>query len=59
MKAWVKLLLGISAIGLVWLVLLPQIGRWTPVRQHIDHMRSADIEVDAMFYSELRGVPGL
>lgn len=58
-RNWLQLALASLAIGLVWLVLLPRLSTWSPVRQHIETMRAADIQVDAMFYSELSHVPGL
>jgi hypothetical protein len=59
MKKWMQLAGASLAIGLVWLVLLPRLSDWSPVRRHIETMRAADIQVDAMFYSELSHVPGL
>lgn len=50
---------AVICVGVVWLVVLPRLANWTPVREHIDRMQAAEIEVDAMFYSELSHVPGL
>jgi hypothetical protein len=59
MKKWLQLGGASLCISMIWLVLLPMLTRWSPVQQHIESMRTADIHVDAMFYSELSSVPGL
>lgn len=59
MKKWIQLGIATLAIGIVWLVVLPKLATWHPVRLHIQTMQAADIQVDAMFYSELDHVPGL
>ncbi len=56
---WIKFSLAVICVGAVWLAILPRLANWTPVREHIDRMQAAEIEVDAMFYSELSHVPGL
>lgn len=59
MRPWIKLTIGLSLLAATWLVVLPMLSRWQPVRDHIDRMQAAEIQVDAMFYSELNYVPGL
>ncbi len=58
-RRWIKFVGALSVVYAVWFVLLPSLTNWRPVREHIDRMQSADIHVDAMFYSELSYVPGL
>jgi hypothetical protein len=45
-------------MAVVWLVGLPWLAKWPPVKQHLQRMQTAQIEVDAMFYSELKWLPG-
>lgn len=53
-----RLICALIIVGSIWLILLPAIARWSPVRQHICTMQSAGIAVDAMFYTELNWLPG-
>lgn len=59
MKRWLRLIAALSIVYAIWFIVLPRLTMWSPVREHIDRMQSADIQVDAMFYSELSFVPGL
>ncbi|MFO0942685.1 MAG: hypothetical protein U0930_18260 [Pirellulales bacterium] len=59
MQRWLKLFVALGLVYAIWFVALPSMTTWRPVREHIDRMQSADIQVDAMFYSELSFVPGL
>lgn len=56
---WIKFSVAVAFVGVIWFAVLPRLANWTPVREHIDRMQAAEIEVDAMFYSELSHVPGL
>ena len=56
-QPYLRLLFALSGIGLVWLMVLPQLAKFAPVEEHIQRMQSAKIEVDAMFYSELNWQP--
>ena len=57
--AWIKFSVAAILVCTIWLAILPHLANWRPVREHIDRMQAAEIEVDAMFYSELNHVPGL
>lgn len=46
-------LISVAVVGLVWLVVLPWLGRFAPVRRHVDALHAAEINASAMFYSEL------
>lgn len=45
--AWTATLL------VVWLVILPSIGRLTSVREHVARLEAARIDPSAMYYTEL------
>lgn len=48
-----KLLLAAACVGWVWLIGLPWLGQWQPVRQHVDRLNTQRINASAMFYTEL------
>lgn len=48
-----KLLLGCLAIAAIWLVLLPRISQWRPIRSMIHSHQAVGIDPSAMFYSDL------
>jgi hypothetical protein len=48
---------ALALIAVVWLVVLPGIGRLPAVRRHSDAMRAGEIEASAMFYTELNWTP--
>lgn len=52
-----KFAMGVGVIAMVWLVLLPQLARIGPIKKHIQMMQDRDINVGAMFYSELNWQP--
>jgi hypothetical protein len=52
------LLCALLVVAVTWLVILPAVSRWDPVQRHIRSMQTADIAVDAMFYTELNWLPG-
>ena len=41
------------SVAVLWLVVLPWLGKQRPIREHVDALRAADINASAMFYSEL------
>lgn len=53
MQRHFKLTLWIAALAFIWCVALPWFGQFKPVRQHIDAMQAKNINVGAMFYTEL------
>lgn len=48
-----KLLVLSTLLIVIWLVVLPWIGRLPAVSDHIERMKSNRIHPDAMFYTEL------
>ncbi len=53
----VGLLVCVVTVALIWCVVLPWVGRFESVRAHIEAMEDGDINVGAMFYSELNWEP--
>ena len=47
------LLVAVLALRVGWGVLLPALGRWQRIRNHVDAMERQQINVGAMFYTEL------
>ena len=45
------------AVSAVWLVVLPWIGRWESVENHLELLDSRRIDASAMFYTELEDRP--
>ncbi len=56
-KAHLKLFLWIVALTFVWCVALPRFALLKPIREHIDAMQAKEINVGAMFYTELEWSP--
>lgn len=52
-RGWPALAIAGGHIALVWLVLLPAVGRWSPVETWIDRNQAAGIDPSVKFYSEL------
>jgi hypothetical protein len=48
-----KFLLAAGCVGWVWLIGLPWLGQWQPIRQHVDRLNAQRINASAMFYTEL------
>ena len=44
---------AVLVIALLWLVILPRVAQWPPVRSRIERNEAAGIDPSAMFYSEL------
>jgi len=47
------------ALGIVWLVILPAIGRQADVAAHISSQKQMGIDPSAMFYTELEIAPAV
>ena len=52
-RAHLKLAAWIIALAFIWCVALPRFAQLKPIRQHIDAMQAENINVGAMFYTEL------
>lgn len=50
---WFRLMVLVLGIVLVWSVLLPWVGRWSVVREHLELMERSNINAGAMFYTEV------
>jgi len=48
-----KLLFASALIAATWLVVLPRLSRWAPIRSMIQAHEAAGIDPSAMFYSDL------
>jgi hypothetical protein len=53
------LVAAITAIGVLWLAVLPALGRLPAVREHIARNDSLQIDPSAKFYTELPAMPEL
>ncbi|MGB7325287.1 MAG: hypothetical protein WBD31_10490 [Rubripirellula sp.] len=53
MKPAIKLASCVLAIAVIWLVVLPWIGRRAVVSERIDWLDSKGIDASAMYYTEL------
>jgi len=45
------------ALAVIWLGLLPAVGRWPPVARHVRRMEEGGVNPAAMVYSELDRLP--
>ena len=54
-----RLLVTTATLAFVWLVVLPRLATWGPVRQLIERNRREGINADAMFYTEIGEVEGI
>ncbi len=43
--------------GAIWLLVLPWIGNWESVENHLELLESRRIDASAMFYTELEDRP--
>jgi hypothetical protein len=48
-----RLAVGLTAILVIWLAVLPRIADQPPVRRHIEFLEQRQIDPSAMFYTEL------
>ena len=56
MATWhtrLRLLVAIAVMAWIWLVLLPYVSRYEPIRAMIESHEAAGIDPSAMFYSDL------
>lgn len=54
-----RLLIAAAAVLALWLIVLPEVADYPPVRRHIDRNRDRQVEADAMFYTEVGPVQGI
>lgn len=48
---------AVATVAVVWLIVLPAVGRWPTVRARIDRNEARGINPEAMFYTELNAMP--
>jgi hypothetical protein len=53
----IQLCLCVAALVLIWCVGLPTLAKFRPLREHIDAMEKGEVNVNAMFYTELNWDP--
>ena len=51
-----RLALAVAAAGVIWLVLLPRIGSWRPVREFVRSNEAAGINPSAVYYTEVEAM---
>lgn len=56
-KGRLKFAAALAVLALVWLVVLPLIGRQPIVSQHIEQQQQRGVNPSALFYSELEFLP--
>jgi len=56
---WCQLLAAVTAVVIVWLGILPQIGRAPRVQAYIEHNEHLGIDPSVKFYSELPAMPAI
>lgn len=52
-RSHLKLTCAVLLTGLIWLVVLPRLSRWEPIRERIRANEAAGIDPSALFYSDL------
>jgi hypothetical protein len=52
----VRLLFGLAAGGMVWLIVLPRMASTDGVRQHLRFLKERRIEAGAMYYTDLEAM---
>jgi hypothetical protein len=52
-----RLAFATAILAVVWLVVLPSIGRYPAVERHVRLMESRDVNPSAMVYTELEHLP--
>ncbi len=55
-KGWLSLCLGVSAILIVWTLVLPWVGSRGPVRMQIENLDRHGIDPAALYYTDLEAM---
>ncbi len=58
-QRWIRLAVAMAAIAIVWLIVLPLIGKQPMVSEHIATQQRLQIDPSALFYSELEIAPAI
>jgi len=56
-RGWIYLITISGMIAIIWMVVLPRLGRWEPVRRWIGFLDAHHIDPAALFYTDLDGLP--
>ena len=56
---WLRFTTAVSCVVLLWLVVLPWLGRQAQVVEHIQTLQEQRIDPSAMYYSELEILPAI
>jgi len=54
-----RLALAVAAAGVIWLVVLPWVGSWQPVREFVRGNEAAGINPSAVYYTEVEAMGGI
>ena len=54
-----RLALAVAAAGVIWLVILPRVGSWGPVREFVRGNEAAGINPSAVYYTEVEAMGGI
>ena len=57
-RAIARLCFALVMLAIIWGVVLPQLSDYQPIAQHIQSMQAHEVEVDALFYTDLGWIPG-
>lgn len=55
-QRFAQLLLGLAALALVWLVVLPHLASYDGMRRRLDFLEERRIDAGAMYYTELEAM---
>ena len=50
---WTSLGIGVSTILIVWMLVLPRVGAWKPVRARIEYLDRQGVDPAALYYTDL------
>jgi len=56
---WLLFVAAVSSVALLWLVVLPWLGRQDQVADHIQALQEQRIDPSAMYYTELEILPAI
>ena len=56
---WLRLIVGCTLLSLIWMIVLPWIGRHEGVRRDLQRLEQADVNAGALYYTDLRMLPAL
>ena len=51
-RGWMAFTSTIAIVAVVWLLVLPRLSHWEPVRQRREHLERAGVDPAAFFYDD-------